>query len=133
MAPSFLPDQVWIPEAFRDWPLLTSLVSLALSTFRSEQPDRGFPQCSTSLLTSSPLPGTLCIPPFHWLTKTYSLGPSLKATSSWKPSGTARLCWGPSSLFPLCLAFPSSDTCHSIFCLFSHPSLQLDMLSVRAQ
>ena len=86
---------LWIPEAFRDWPLLTSLASLALSTFCSAQPDQGLPQCSTSLLTSSPLPGTLCLPPFHWLTTTYSLGPSLKATSSWKPSGTARLCWAP--------------------------------------
>lgn len=132
MALSFLPDQVWIPEAFRDWPLLTSLASLAVSTFRSAQPDQGLPQCSTSLLTSSPLSGTLCPPPFHWLTTTYSLGPSLKATSSWKPSGTARLCWAPLFSVPSvpCISIIRHLSFHF---LFSHPSLLLDMLSVRAQ
>lgn len=71
----------------------------------------------------NPLPS-----PFHWLTTTYSSGPSLQATSSWKPSRTGRLCWVPllSAPFVPCMFIIRPLAVHFLPVFSS-------MLSVRAQ
>lgn len=97
-------------------PLTSSLPGCSCLTFClagvRDPPVVCFPSHFLTFSQAASSPGNALPSPFHWLTPTYPSGPSLQATSSRQPSGTApspppRCVGCLSSLLPWRPAFPS--------------------------